>query len=200
MHSLIWNTRTPKHPVNHSDLRRVTLSFAAKKTHYLLTNRLHRLLQQIVTKVQILNYFQSCAAAKVWYLFCYLCLTAKSLVIKCTSLTPIVLRVPKQELFCNLLHRNIPRSWIWTRTRFNMLSSNYSTQWRIWKTTRSTILWWHYASLAPRWSGLLGNWFPDRNPCIVPFWKDIYNICNYLLKNASKKLRLKQNKIESIVL
>ena len=47
---------------------------------------------------------------------------------------------------------------------------------------------------------LLGNWFPDKNPCIVPFWKDIYNICDYLLKNASKKLRMKQNKIESIVL
>ena len=38
------------------------------KMYYFLANRLHRPCQQIVTKVQILNYFWSCAAAKVWYL------------------------------------------------------------------------------------------------------------------------------------
>ena len=40
--------------------------------------------------------FLELCCSKAWYLFYYLRLTAKALVIKCTSLTPIVLQVLKQ--------------------------------------------------------------------------------------------------------
>ena len=54
-----------------------------------------------------------------------------------------------------------------------------------------------YTSLS---QSVYGNWFPGRNPCIMPWKNHLWKICDYLLKNAPKSLSLEQNKIESIVL